>query len=519
MKVCDGKEMREIDNISINKMGIPGIVLMENAVLSIVKEIKDYLKNINNPKVAIVCGQGNNGGDGLGVARHLHNYGIDVDIVFIGNPDLLKNDAKINFKITENLSINKRILNLNSIIDDDIINIIRKSDLIVDAIFGTGLTRKIEGILSELIDLINFYGKYIISIDIPSGIDSRTGEILGNAIKANKTVTLALPKSGLYLYPGTEFVGELVIADIGIPKEVINSMKLKMNILTEKEVEEIIPKRFKRSNKSTYGKVLVLAGAKGMTGAATLTCKGAFRIGAGLVSLGVPRSINDILEEKLTEVITIPLEEEKGKLCEKSFEDIKSHLKKYKVIAVGPGIGQSKEITKFIDLLVKNVKTPIVVDADGINTISKKIDILKNLKVPLILTPHPGEMARLTGKTIEEILANPIKIVKEFCHKWNVILVLKDSRAIIGNPDGEIYINTTGNPGMSTAGSGDVLTGIIAGLIGQNVDPYKAAVLGTFLHGKAGDLAAIKLGQHGMMAGDIVNHIPKAIKLYYKNKY
>ncbi|NLM13535.1 MAG: NAD(P)H-hydrate dehydratase [Epulopiscium sp.] len=517
MKVCNGKEMRQIDEAAIHKLGIPGIVLMENATLAVVHEIKKDLQNIRKPSVAIFCGQGNNGGDGLGVARHLYNCGMDVTVIFIGDPLLLKEDAKTNFNIVDTLQIPKIILNKDSIIDDNIVNLIKKSDLIVDAIFGTGLSKPISGIFNDLINLINLYGEYILSIDIPSGLDSETGAILGNAIKAHKTVTLALPKSGLYLYPGTEYVGELIIADIGIPKEIIDCAQLKMNILMDEEVGSFIPSRFPRSNKGTYGRVQVLAGSKGMTGAAALTCTGAFKIGAGLVSLGIPRSINDILQTKLTEVITIPIREKDGKLCRESFEDIKPYLEKATVIAVGPGIGQGPQIIEFMELLIKNIRIPLVVDADGINAIAKNIEMLRNLKVPVVLTPHPGEMGRLIHKSTEEVLANPIGIVREFCHKWNVILVLKDAKTIIGDPDGQIYINTTGNPGMATAGSGDVLTGIIAGLIGQGLNPYKAAVLGAFIHGKAGDLAASELGQHGMLAGDICNYVPKAMKLYYQS--
>ena len=321
MKICNGKEMRQIDETTINKIGIPGIVLMENAVLRVVNEVKNDLMNINKPKVVIFCGQGNNGGDGLGVARHLYNHNIDVNIIFIGNPLSIKNDAKTNYDITSQLQIPRIVLNEESIIDDDIVNLIEKSDLIIDAIFGTGLSKEVSGIFNDLIDLINFYGKYIISIDIPTGIDSETGAILGNAVKANKTITLALPKSGLYLYPGTEYIGELVIADIGIPKAVIDAAGLKMNQLIDDEVRSFIPPRFSRSNKGTYGRVQIIAGSKGMTGAAALACGGAYKIGAGLVSLGVPESINNILEEKLTEVITIPLSEEDGKLCEKALKE------------------------------------------------------------------------------------------------------------------------------------------------------------------------------------------------------
>lgn len=517
MKICSGDEMRLIDEATINEAGIPGIILMENAVFAIVNEIKKNLHNNVNPRITIFCGQGNNGGDGFGVARHLNNLNANVMVVFIGEYTSLKNDTKTNFDIIHSLQIPIKIISRDSTIDDEMAYLIQRSDIVVDAIFGTGLSRKVEGLFNDLIDLINFYGKYIISVDIPSGIDSKTGAVLGNAVKADKTVTLALPKNGLYLYPGTDYVGELIVADIGIPRQIIDDANLKMNILNDDEVKSLIPIRFPRSNKGTYGKVQVVAGSKGMTGAAVLVCMGAYRVGTGMVNLGVPESINNILEEKMTEVITIPLPENEGKLCRESFIAIKPYIEKAMVIATGPGMGQSFEIVEFMNLIIKNSKIPIVIDADGINAISKDINMLKNIKVPVVLTPHPGEMGRLIGKSTEEILAEPVEIVRDFCHKWNVILVLKDAKTIIGHPNGEIYINITGNSGMSVAGSGDVLTGIISGLIAQNMDPYKAAVLGVFLHGKAGDLAVHELGHHGMLAGDICRYTSEAIKLYYDN--
>jgi hydroxyethylthiazole kinase-like uncharacterized protein yjeF len=517
MKICSGEEMRLIDEATINKVGIPGIILMENAVFAVVNEIRKDIKPTVNTRVTVFCGQGNNGGDGFGIARHLSNMALNVTVVFIGNYNNLRNDAKINYEMLQNLRIPIKTINPDSAIDDEIAYLIQRSDIVVDAIFGTGLSKKIEGLFKDLIDLINFYGKYIISVDIPSGIDSKTGAILGNAVKADKTVTLALPKSGLYLYPGTDYVGELIIADIGIPRRIIEEADLKMNVLTDEEVKSLIPIRFTRSNKGTYGRVQVIAGSKGMTGAAALTCLGAYKVGTGVVSLGVPASINNILEGKLTEVITIPLPDDEGRLCRESFYTIKPYLEKAMVIAIGPGLGQNSEIVELMDLIIKNSKVPVLIDADGINAIARNIEMLKNVKVPLVLTPHPGEMGRLIGKTTEEILEKPVEIVRDFCHEWNVILVLKDAKTIIGHPNGEIYINTTGNSGMSVAGSGDVLTGIISGLIAQNMDPYKAAVLGVFLHGKAGDLAAKELGYHGMLAGDICSYTSEAIKMYFEN--
>jgi len=518
MKICSGEEMRMIDEATINKVGIPGIILMENAVIAVVNEIIKDIRPTVNTRVTVFCGQGNNGGDGFGIARHLSHMDLNVTVVFIGDYNCLRSDAKTNFDILQNLRIPIKTISSASVVDDEIAYLIQRSDIVVDAIFGTGLSKKIEGLYKDLIDLINFYGKYIISVDIPSGIDSRTGAVLGNAVKADKTVTLALPKAGLYLYPGTDYVGKLVIADIGIPRRIIEEAELKMNVLTDEEVKSLIPIRFTRSNKGSYGKVQVIAGSKGMTGAAALTCLSAYKVGAGIVSLGVPASINNILEEKLTEVITVPLPDNEGKLCKESFYAIKAHLENASMIAIGPGLGQNAEIIELMELIFQNSKVPIVIDADGINAVARNIEMLKNIKVPIVLTPHPGEMARLTGQTIEEILEKPVEIVRDFCHKWNVILVLKDAKTIIGHPNGEIYINTTGNPGMSVAGSGDVLTGIISGLIAQNMDPYKAAVLGVFLHGKAGDLAAKELGYHGMLAGDICRYTPEAIKMYYENQ-
>ncbi len=512
VKVADGQQMNKMDELAQTIMKIPGIILMENAAGAVVREIEKEFEDTKIYQTLIFIGTGNNGGDGLAVGRHLFNRGSKVQIILLGDKRKISGDAKTNMDIIEAMGVPFIEIEPDSLIDDAIACLVAGSDVIVDGIFGTGFTGIVPEYISEIMNLINYYGKKIIAIDLPSGVDAKTGEIRGNAIKAHKTVTFAVPKCGLILYPGTEYTGKMVIADIGIPREVVEECKLHVNTLEKREAASWLPQRPLRSNKGTYGTVQVVAGSTGMTGAASLACTAAYKSGTGLVRLAVPKSVNNVLEVKLTEVITLQLPEKDGKVCEKSSEVLQGYLNKEDVMVIGPGIGQGETITTFMTKILEYAKIPLVIDADALNAIAKDTCLLKKIKVPAILTPHPGEMSRLTGISIQEILKNPIDIVREFCAKWNVITVLKDARTVIGHPGGDIYINTTGNAGMATAGSGDVLSGVIAALIAQKVEPYHAAVLGVYLHGRAGDLAAQEIGQFGLMASDLCTYLPLAFK-------
>ncbi len=505
MKVVTGELMKEIDKCAIEDFNVPSIILMENASLSVVNIILENINTIKNPKITVVCGKGNNGGDGFCIARHLYQKNIDVNVIIVGD-SLITEDALTNLNIIKKLQL--PIIELKNEKEFDIVKeLILKADIVVDAILGTGLKGGTKGIIKQTIDIINDNSRFTISVDIPSGVNSQTGHVETNAIQADITITFELVKQGLILYPGAEYTSELIVTNIGIPKQIINNIDTKVNVLEDKDIINLIPKRSARTNKGSYGKLMVIGGCEEMTGAVILTCKSAYKTGVGLVNLVAPKEVINITKCQTIENVNTIVPSFEGKVCLESFEKIKDSINKYDAIAIGPGLGQSKQVTEFIYEFLYNVTIPIVLDADALNAISKDINILKLIKAPVIITPHPGEMSRLINVSIEDILNNTLYIVKEFSSKYNVITLLKDARTIIGNNKGEIYINTTGNASMAKAGSGDVLTGIIGSLLAQGKDPFLAAAISAYIHGRAGEKASKHLGMYGVLASDICNYI------------
>ncbi|NSW90378.1 MAG: NAD(P)H-hydrate dehydratase [Firmicutes bacterium] len=526
MQVVTPSQMGEIDARTINEYGIPGIVLMENAALKVLDEIEKMLGSVSYKRILVFAGKGNNGGDAFAVARHLFNKGAAVNVYIIANRNSIKGDAAINLAILDKIGLEpveiKEFDDTKERNDSKaeqikhLENQLASADLIIDGIFGTGLKGEVTGIAAEIINMINSSGKTVISIDIPSGIDGTTGEVCGTCIKAHKTVTFGLPKIGLILYPGCEYTGELVVADISIPPKVIDSMDIKTNIIDERMVSLWIPKRAKQTNKGDYGRVLIISGSKGMTGAGCLAARAAHRAGAGLVYLAVPESLSTIYGASLTETITIPLKDEgKGYILSDNIEFLEKQMESKDVIAIGPGLSMNEDTIKLVRWIVENSTVSLVLDADALNITARDVSILKRLKTTAVITPHPGEMARLTGKSIEQVQRDRINTAKEFACKWEVITVLKGFRTVIALPDGTTYINLTGNPGMATAGTGDVLTGVIAGLMAQGIEPGFAAPAGVYIHGLAGDMASLKIGEYSLTASDLVEEIPYAIMSPY----
>jgi len=503
MKVVTGEIMKNIDKLTVDNFGIPSIVLMENAALSVVKVIKDCIKTISSPNIVIVAGKGNNGGDGFAIARHLYQSGLNTNIIFLGSSNNIAGDALINYNITKKLNIPTLIVKTKKEFSTAK-KIIEKADIVVDSLLGTGLKGKVDGIIKDFIVLVNENSKYTIAVDIPSGINSENGHIQGEAIKADLTVTFALIKQGLIL--NSDYTGKLIVTDIGIPKSVLDNIDINTNMLNDIEYNNLLPKRKARSNKGTYGKLLVIAGSDEMTGASILTSKAAYKMGVGLVNLAAPKEVINIAQNNIIENINTILPSENGKVYLKSFDTIKDIINNVNAVAVGPGLGQSKGVTKFICELLYNLKVPVVIDADGLNAVSNDINILKVCKAPIILTPHPGEMSRLTGIPVQDILDNTIEVAKQFSLEYNVVTLLKDSKTIIANPHSEIYINNTGNSALAKGGSGDVLTGIIGSLLAQKTDPFLAAALGAYIHGKAGERASERFGMAGVLASDLINY-------------
>lgn len=512
MKVVDGIQMKRLDQKALEEYRIPGIILMEQAGMAVADEVLKEIQRQENNKVMIICGLGNNGGDGFVTARHLFQRGIAVKVRIIGDVARVTGDTKTNYDILRKLKLDiKMLLDLQDI--EKLSTEVDHCSIIVDAICGTGLNRDMSGLWKELIHTMNRSDKYILSIDIPSGVSAGTGNILGNAVRANKTVVLQLPKVGNINYPGAEYSQTMVIKDIGIPKEIIEQDNLNIHLITEEMIKSILPRRKNDTHKGNYGKAYIVAGSTGMTGAAMLTCEAVLRSGAGLLKVAIPQSLNSIMETRLIEAITVPLPElKKGVVGISDIEKIIKTMKESNVIAIGPGSGQTRELEEVLRNICEEATIPMVLDADALNSLAHRLDILNLLKTTAVLTPHIGEMARLTNLPIEEIQRNKIQIAIEFAKKWKVILILKGARTVVASPEGKIFINTTGNPGMATAGSGDVLTGIITGFLAQGVQPFDAAIAAVYIHGTAGDRAANRMGEYGLMAGDIVLELPLAIK-------
>ena len=509
MKVVTAAEMRKIDQDTIEDIGIPGIVLMETAGSEIVRSVDRHYPTAH--RIGIFVGKGNNGGDGLVIARQLAHAGREVYIILVSPEDSFTGEAQTNLDIVKNLGlniqdVNDAILHLNTL----------GCELLIDTIFGTGLHSEVREPISTIINEINNLSIPILAVDLPSGLDADTGKPLGTCVKADRTITIGLPKRGLLLHPGAELAGQLEIVDIGFPKQVIDAQKINVNWTTKKDAANFLPPRTSDSHKGSYGRVLVVAGSTGMTGAASLTSEAALRSGAGLVTLAIPKSLNAIMEVKLSEVMTLPLPEtEDGSLADSAAQAILEYAERNKsILAIGPGLSQHPETVALVHQLIKeNIEQSLdlrmVIDADGLNALAKAKEHISMLGMDAVLTPHLGEMARLTDTPIPTLATDRIGVSEEFTKKYGLTLVLKGAPTITSYPNGRVWINSTGNPGMSTAGMGDVLTGVIAGIMAQKVQSAHAATLGVYLHGLAGDIAAETVGMHALVAGDVLETIPQ----------
>ncbi|MCL2244033.1 MAG: NAD(P)H-hydrate dehydratase [Treponema sp.] len=520
MKVVTSGQMRMIERIAIEEMGIPSILLMENAAINITKHCLRIIDGKQNAKVLIVCGSGSNGGDGMAIARHLHVKGTEVKVLFAGDMNAVMNDSEINLQIIKKMGIPIESIQYADN-HQNIQAVIETSDLVVDAMLGTGLDRNIGGNYKILTEMINRYAKYILSVDMPSGVHSDTGRVMGNAVKASETVTLGYPKTGILTYPGAEYAGKVHVEDIGIPDALIDKVKTEANTLTADEAGNLLPERRQRSNKGNYGKILVFAGSNDMPGAAALTCSASYMTGCGLVCACVLPDVAGVIHHWQREVITRNVPEINGMYCKKSINALTEEIKNASVLVIGPGIGRSPDVTEFVHELISIAEVPIVLDADALFAVSQNMNILNMRKAPCVITPHPGEMSRLlanslnangqTGFSVADILDDITGTAIKFSTDFNVVTLLKDAHTIIANPDGVYYFNTTGNNALSKAGTGDVLTGMIAGFIAQGSDIFTASVLGAYFHGKSGEAAAMNMSHYSVTASDIIKNIPVAI--------
>ena len=518
MKVVTAAEMRQIDQDTIEGIGIPGIVLMETAGSAIVRAIEQHYPTCH--RIGIFIGKGNNGGDGLVIARQLAHAGRDVYLFLVSPADSFTGEAAINLQIAKRLG-----LQIEEILTDagfygtgTVPTTLASCELLVDAIFGTGLRDTVRGSIATVIKTLNNLSIPILSVDLPSGLDANTGHSLGVCVRADRTVTIGLPKRGLLVHPGAEFAGKLEVVDIGFPEQVIDAQGIKVNWTTTAQASQWVPPRPPASHKGTYGRVLVVAGSTGMTGAAALSSEAALRAGAGLVTLATPKHLNPILEGLLPEVMTLPLPEtDAGSLSVSATSAILEFAEKTKsVLAIGPGLSQHPDTVRLVDQLVREnreqaLNLRMVVDADGLNALSQAPEVISLLDKEAILTPHPGEMSRLTNTSVSSLEADRIRTAQQFASEHNLTLVFKGAPTVTGLANGDVWINSTGNSGMATGGMGDVLTGIIAGLMAQGVSSERAAALGVYIHGLAGDMTAEVFGMHGLIASDVLKAVPRAI--------
>ncbi len=506
--IVTAEEMRNLDEATI-RGGVSGLRLMENAGRGVFENLIGAFTPSKKSTIVIVCGKGNNGGDGFVVARLLKRKGYKVRVFLLGSKGEVTGDAGVNLERCRKAGIG--VVEVTEKNFDTLENAIDKSTVVVDAIFGTGFQGEPRGIASRAIELMNNCSAKKVSIDIPSGVNASTGEAT-IAVKADLTVTMALLKRGLVLYPGRMYAGKLVAHDIGIPFELVSKANLRTFLLTPDDVASTIPKRSPNAHKWSCGHVVVISGSRGFTGAASLTSISALRAGAGLVTLAIPESLNPILEVKLTEVMTYPVDETpEASFSIKAMEKLLKLVERATVVALGPGISQNPETKAMVRQILPLLGKPCVLDADGINALAGHGEVLKSLRSPIVVTPHPGEASRLLGIETARILKDPIETARDAARELGVVFVLKGAPTVIARPDGYAFVNPTGNAGLATAGSGDVLTGLISGLIAQGMDIADAACAGVFIHGELGDMLLKEKGYYGFLAGDLSERIPQAI--------
>lgn len=503
MYVADQQTMQRLDQYTMEQLGLPGVVLMENAGNAVVQEIlHDYPKNA---RFLVLSGQGNNGGDGFVIARRLVDFGYNVLLCFIGKEEKLKGDAQIHYQVYKH-----RKLPLYHYRDgeEELLRYIRQADVIVDAMLGTGVSGKVRSPFAQIIEAVNESGKDVISVDVPSGLNSNTGEVANIAVKAKKTITFAMPKIGFFVGDGPKVIGEWKVADISVPDSIVETLQLRLPKLLDAETAKAsLPERPKHGHKGTFGHCLVIGGCKHYVGAPIYTAKAAFHSGIGLVTLAIPDTIYPTVAGACHESLFLPLADSEGFIDSRSLETI--DYSKYKTVVFGPGLGRALDGDAMIRTLLDKLSTQtLIVDADGLYFLKNHLEPLQHYEGNVIITPHPGEMAALTGKTVVEIESNRLKVAKDFAATYGVYLVLKGHRPILATPKGELWINPHGHDALGKGGSGDVLTGLIASLVSQQQDPLKAMLSASFYHALAAEELGQKTSNYGVTPLEIIHTIP-----------
>lgn len=486
-----GEQMRRADLYTIEEIGVPSMVLMERAALEVVRCMEE--EQLDFRKVLVICGSGNNGGDGYAIARLLHLKGHDVTIFFAGNSQKRSEENAQQAKIAAHYEI-PVITNLDT----------EEYSVIIDALFGTGLKREVTGHYREILCSVNQMTGKKVAVDLPSGIHDTTGARIGIAFCADLTVAIAFPKRGLFLQEGNVCAGKILTGDIGISSETFSEGTVTFGY-EKQDLFLGFPKRKKNSHKGSYGKVLMIAGSKGMSGAAYLSAKAAYAVGAGLVQIYTHEENRVILQQLLPEAIITTYDTF-------DFEQLEKLIQWADLIGIGCGLGKSDTAERVMQYTLKRALVPCVVDADGINILSKHMEWLEETNALIVLTPHMKEMSRMLQCSVKELIEQRMERLHAFVERYKVVCVLKDARTLVAKEHRNTYLNLSGNAAMAKAGSGDVLAGVIVGILAQQCEPYTSACLGVFLHGLAGDMARDKKGAYSVLASDLVAEISSVLK-------
>ncbi|MCK4508619.1 MAG: NAD(P)H-hydrate dehydratase [Desulfuromonadales bacterium] len=510
MKVLTAAQMQEIDRRTIDEIGIPGVVLMENAGRGVAEEIVQRFSATDSPCALIMAGKGNNGGDGYVIARYLLNQGWDVKTLILAERDAIKGDAAVNLFALEKCGGQVDFI-LNAEALQSSLAAAGGLTVLVDAIFGTGLIKPAQGLYLQAIEWLNQQTFPVVAVDIPSGVDASTGRVPGVAVNASLTVTFAFAKVGLVSYPGAGLVGELVTVDIGIPEQISGQAAADCLFIDAEEASRLLPVRNQAGHKGTFGHLLVVAGSTGKCGAAVMAAESGLRGGAGLVTLACPQSVQPTIASRLAEVMTAPMLDVNGETSLLALDALLTLTEGKQALAIGPGLGLAEETSELMRRLVQDSALPMIIDADGLNAFCGHTHLLNSQAGrQAILTPHPGEMARLTGLSVAEIQADRFTVARDFAVRHRVVLVLKGARTLIASPDGKIHVNSTGHAGLASGGMGDVLTGLIGSFLAQGLTALDAATLGVYLHGLAADRLLASFGDAGLLATDVIYEIPAA---------
>jgi ADP-dependent NAD(P)H-hydrate dehydratase / NAD(P)H-hydrate epimerase len=515
LPVLTAEQIARVDHEAIQMLGLPGAVLMETAGRSVVEAISSFPGTSEKSRPVILCGKGNNGGDGFVVARYLHDCVKEEGFpkVFLcGKLKDLKGDAAVMAGVAVNVGVQVIELSEEGSLDE-LSGALAQADMAVDALLGSGAGGAPRGLIARVIELLAGYDFPKVAIDCPSGVEMDTGQIAGQVVNAALTVTFGCEKIGHRLFPGRSCCGTVEVADIGFSKKALQAAGCSMFATEAEDISCLLPSRRQDTHKGDYGKLLVLGGSTGLTGAAVMTCESALAAGVGMVTAGVPGSLNQVFETKMTEAMTRPLQDNNsGSIQAEALDEVLALLDSdMDVLALGPGLGRDPGTGQFVLKLAERLNKPVVIDADGLNAFESKADALGAIEGPVVITPHPGEMARLSGLDTATIRKYPINVSRDFAKEHKLVVVLKGSPSVVAEPSGRIVINPTGSAALAKAGSGDILTGILAAFLAQGLEVFEAAYCACYIHGLAGDIAAQSLGERSVNASHLLQTIPQAL--------